>query len=85
MGRVPESPTQPEGFYPKKYLQTRKILKIPQFIYYLKTQNKLKKDLKTRPEPEKIFRTWTRHLATRPITKFLHIYIFNIILEFLDL
>lgn len=43
MGRVPESPTQPEGFYPKKYLQTQKILKIPQFIYYLKTQNKLKK------------------------------------------
>ena len=37
MGRVPESPTQPEGFYPKKYLQTRKILKIPQFIYYRKT------------------------------------------------
>ena len=40
---IPESPTQPEGFYPKKYLQTQKILKIPQFIYYLKTQNKLKK------------------------------------------
>ena len=51
----------------------------PEGFLVTRTRNKLKIRF------ENPTQTLTQHLATRPITKFLHINIFFIIFEFLDL